>query len=275
VHTGEDDNPHEQNYRWRQQLLYDTLEKQSGSTAFVIWGVSPADTGDRQSPASWSQLVLDDGFEPARQDSQVYLRDFCNRFFAKEFASQIEADYVCPMNRFDAWLEEQSNLESPEAVYLDICKWTITATCTRRSVDTCIYAWSQAYNELHILSRNGKVEVMLLVFNSRVRYDSPFSILTDEWKLIEDWFDQEKSNQAPVGVSNGYFTSEDFWWYDTNGQMLMTAYTSAGIAMLAAAIVILMSSRSLVLTVFSTLTIGFVLTSVTAMLVAIGWTLRL
>ena len=64
-----------------------------------------------------------------------------------------------------------------------------------------------------------------------------------------------------------------FCRYDTNGQMLSTAYTSSGIAMAAAAAAILFSSRSLVLTLFSTLTVGYVLTAVTATLVAMGWTL--
>jgi predicted RND superfamily exporter protein len=43
--------------------------------------------------------------------------------------------------------------------------------------------------------------------------------------------------------------------------------------LLSAAVVILASSKSLILTFFCTVTIGYVLTSVTATLVALGWTL--
>ena len=85
--------------------------------------------------------------------------------------------------------------------------------------------------------------------------------------------EQETNRQAPIGTQNGYFSSEDFWWYDTNGQMLRTAFSSAGVALAGAAAVILISSRSFILTLFATITIGYVLTSVTATLVAIGWTL--
>lgn len=52
-----------------------------------------------------------------------------------------------------------------------------------------------------------------------------------------------------------------------------TAYGSAGIAIAASAVVILLSSRSLVMTLFSVLSIGYVLASVTSMMVAAGWTL--
>lgn len=43
--------------------------------------------------------------------------------------------------------------------------------------------------------------------------------------------------------------------------------------MAAAAAVILVSSRSIMLTLFATVTVGYVLTSVTAVLVALGWSL--
>jgi predicted RND superfamily exporter protein len=55
--------------------------------------------------------------------------------------------------------------------------------------------------------------------------------------------------------------------------MLNTAFSAAGIALGCSAAVILFSSQSIILMIFSTLTIGFVLTAVTSMLVSIGWTL--
>merc|ERR1712150_187315 len=130
----------------------------------------------------------------------------------------------------------------------------------------------QDVNEYTVLARNDKITAMYFSFNSRVRYDSHFDDLDDEWHLIEGWMDREEST-APAGVDRAYFTSEDFWWYDTNGAMLDTAFQSAGIAMAAAAAIILFSSRSFILTIFATLTVGYVLTSVVAMLVAMGWTL--
>ena len=61
--------------------------------------------------------------------------------------------------------------------------------------------------------------------------------------------------------------------YDTNGRMFETAIGAAGIALAAAGLVVLLSSRSFMLTFFSIFTIGYVLTSTTAMLVASGWSL--
>lgn len=64
-------------------------------------------------------------------------------------------------------------------------------------------------------------------------------------------------------------------WYDTNSDILRAAYGAAAIALAAAALVILFSSRSVILTLFAVFTIAFILTSVTSMLVAAGWTLGL
>lgn len=70
-----------------------------------------------------------------------------------------------------------------------------------------------------------------------------------------------------------FHSSGDFWWYDTNGKMLQTAYAAAGIALGFSGIVVLFSSRSVVLTLISIFTIGYVLIASTALLVASGWAL--
>ena len=50
-------NQFEQNWMWRQSLLYDTLEKAEGSQASVIWGVKPADTGDQSKSISQGPIL--------------------------------------------------------------------------------------------------------------------------------------------------------------------------------------------------------------------------
>ena len=41
-----DSHPFEMTYLWRNKLLYETLNKEGGSRAHVVWGILPADTGD-------------------------------------------------------------------------------------------------------------------------------------------------------------------------------------------------------------------------------------
>ena len=266
---------YEKNYEWRQRLLYSVMSKKGGSSAFVMWGVTPADTGDHSNPESFSQLVLDDSFEPSKRDAQIYLRDFCERFFANEWASPLpgEQESTCAINVFDEWLQTQSTLDVPDDIYQEHCNGATGLPMTEADFDACVYHWGQANREQSILARNGRVEVIFFGFSSRVRYDSPYDDLDREWHTIENWINNEVDTTAPASANGMFFTSIDWWWYDTNGNMLSTAYVAAAIAIATAAVVILFSSRSVVLTIFAAFTIGYVLASVTASLVAIGWTL--
>jgi len=116
------------------------------------------------------------------------------------------------------------------------------------------------------------VKVIFFFFQGRVRFDSPFQILDDEFNLIEDWLSKERMI-APEEANKMYQTSIDFWWFDTNGSMLRSAYASAGIALAISGLIVFISSRSFILTLFALITIAYVLASTTAMLVASGWTL--
>ena len=61
---------------------------------------------------------------------------------------------------------------------------------------------------------------------SDVAYDAPFNELKGEWSSYEVWLDNERS-ASPNGTSNVYHSDIAFWWYDTNQQMLKTAYGAA------------------------------------------------
>jgi len=260
----------EQSYEWRLNLLYDTLIKAGGSRGFVVWGLKAADTGNQNDPNTWTQLVLDEKFDPSSMEAQTHLRDFCDNLFALDEADPIEPGYLCPINEFDVWLGEQSN-KPTSAGYLANCNGASSLPLAQEDFHACIGAYQAEQWEGAILVRNGEVAIMRIAFQTRVRYDSPYDDLNSDWNALEDFMEEHR--QGPAGLSGAYHTSEDFWWYDTNGQMLSTAYSAASIALAAAAVVVLFSTRSIVLTIFSLLTIGFVLTSTTTMLIASGWTL--
>jgi hypothetical protein len=223
-------------------------------------------------PASFSQLKLDSSFDPSSEEAQLYLLGFCDDLFDQEFAANINAAFSCPLQKFDMWLKEQSNVTLPDDIYVEHCSGATGIPVVQEQFHPCIVSWTREVGERAILSRNDKVKIIFFPFMSRVRFDDQYNELDDEWNLIEKWINKENS-QAPSGVSRVFFSSQTFWWYDTNGQMLSTAISSATIALVVAAVVLLLFSRSFVLTIFATLTILYVLLSVTAMLVGIGWTL--
>jgi len=266
-------NRFERSHKWRLNLLFDFLVKQEGSATTVIWGVTPADTGDQRNPAESSQLILDYDFNPSSEENQAYLVGFCDKLFAQEWARKSSNDFVCPINDFDGWLREQA-VNGTDAVYTEYCNGATGLPMPEEDFNTCLYRWGQLFENPFLLVRNGQLQISMVRFRGRVRFDSPFDKIDKEWHLIEKWM-QEEQTLAPASVNKMYFTSDDFWWYDTNRSMLRTAIVAALIAVATSAAVILISSRSLVLTLFASLTVTYVLVSVTTILVGLGWTLGL
>jgi len=270
--VGEDAIQFEQNFLWRAKLLLSTLEKSGGSTVSVGFGIQPADTGDHNNPKKWTQLVLDSTFDAAPEASQRYLESFCPEMFAEEFAVLPSADYECAFNRFAKWLQTESAKANPDAGYASKCGGASGIPVPEANFDACMIEWAAQNNEDTVLSLDNKVRILFFEMVSRIRFDSPFDDLENEYNTIDNWM-ATKSLSAPETANKAIFSSRTFLWFDTNRQMLTTSYGSAAIALAAAAIVIFLSSYSFVLTFFATFTIGYVLTSVTATLVAIGWTL--
>merc|ERR1712176_781058 len=123
-----------------------------------------------------------------------------------------------------------------------------------------------------ILARDGVMKYMRISFRNMAIFTDPYDVLQEQWDAINDYLSESNEN-APEGVNKAYFTGLTYHWHDTNGSIFQTAYGAAGISLAASAVIILFSSHSLILTLFSTLTILFILVSVTATLVGLGWTL--
>ena len=266
---------YQKNFEWRSKLLLDSLLKESGSVAHIVWGVQPADTGDHLDPFTWSSLVLDETFEPSTEAAQEYLRDFCQSLYTKDFADFVGEEKLCPINQFDEWLQAQSSLlpELQNTTYIDYCKGSTGLPVSPESFHGCLTAWSEQEGEKTILSWDGTVKIIRIIFKSTVRYNSPSKELGEQWHMIENWMQEKQDEEAPLEVSLAFFSSMDWWWWDTTQNVYQTAISSGAIAIAVSAVVILLTSRSLSMTLFSAISVVYVLVSVTAVMRAAGWTL--
>ena len=219
-------------------------------------------------------MELDETFDPSTTEAQTWLRDFSDKFWEEDFSATIEDDFECSVNLFDRWLQNQSGLAdgTANATYTSNCGEATGLPMDPSKFHGCLTAWVEQEEDEYIFSREGVVKIIILPFATRVRFDSPNQELRDEWQLTDDWFN-EVQTAAPAEANKAYFSSHDYWWFDTNQQMFSTAMGSVAIAISAAAIIILISSMSLIMTLFSVISVGYVLVSVTAMMVAFDWRL--
>ena len=139
----------------------------------------------------------------------------------------------------------------------------------------CIIAWSKLTGNQNVLQKNGRVQILRIPVLYSIDNLAPFSEMDKFWNSFETFMESERSI-APESVNKMYHTSATFWWYDTNFSMLRTAIGVATIAISFSAIVVFISSRSLMLTLFAAVCITYVLAATTSSLVGFfGWDLGL
>lgn len=203
----------EQNYRWRQRLLVSELERARGTRVWMMWGITPADTGNHRNPRESSTIVLDESFDPSSIESQVYLRDFCDDLLAQEFASPDMVGMVCPMNLFDNWLREQSLSVAPKSQYLLHCNNATGIPLSPELLHPCMIGFAQAEDYKRILFANGKVRIIRLPFRQKgVLWDVGHEKLGASWNQLNEFTRTRNELSAPPGVDKLYGSSHDFWY---------------------------------------------------------------
>lgn len=290
-------NEFERNYRWRGQLLNEDMVKSAASISYVFWGVKPADTGDHgkpdngpyftcfehiliapsimpDNPDSFTQLLLDETFDPSSAEAQLFLLDFCNDFYSQPFASVATIGHECPISGFDRWLRKQKSFsdDDQDEIFRSVCNSSAMIPMDKDLFHPCVAAWARKSREGNAVLRNDEVLILSFPFRAQYGYTDSFHELAKEFWDIEHWI-KDKLRSAPQGVNKAFFTGNDYWYMDTHQAMTSTAYSSAATALIATTLVILISSRSFLLTFFSVLSMFYILAATIATMVLCGWTL--
>jgi 5-methyltetrahydrofolate--homocysteine methyltransferase len=258
-----------------EELLSSTILRAStGSHLEIIFGIVPADTGDRNYPDSLSTLELDDRFDPSSIEAQDYLVSFCDRLFELPFVYKSSEDFKCSINAFDSWLSEQYLLPtgSQDIDYITSCDNARSLPMQEESFHPCFIAWSIGTSDSSVLSWNSKVRTLIINLGTRVKFDTPLGETRLEWEKFEEFQKHELTLRSPSDL-NFFQTSAIWWWNDTFQMMQSTGLSSLYIAISASAIIILLSSRSPFLAFASAISICFILATSTATLVVLGWEL--
>lgn len=266
--------PLENHFVWSMALLSSALYT-TGSGVDITFGVIPGDTGSSINPNELSKLLLDSTFDPSLTESQEYLLNFCERLFSSGFAFEPYSEYKCPINSFNGWLETQSSvdLQSQDIAYIENCSSADGLPMNPATFDACLIAWSKETVTDHVLADRGSVKILTIKTRSNINGgNAAQSVIGAELQKYEDWL-QKEFESAPSSVNKAICTSSIFWWYDTNQQMVKTAVGAVAIALGFSAAVVLFSSRSLMLTLFTFGCILYVLAATTASLVGLGWEL--
>jgi hypothetical protein len=232
----------------------------------VVFGVQAADNGNRFDPNDSGSIVYDDDFDAA--SNQVYLIEFCDRI------DKPTKDYSCIFQQFDSWLQLQSQSGSPDDQYLNSCNGETSIPVEADAFDQCFIAFSELTNSKAVTYDYEAKKVKTISIDTHVEstmWSSPAE-LEEDWHLTENWSTAERS-RAPEGANNFFVVSISYWYLDTFNNMMTSALESSLIVISCAALVILSGCRSVTLSIFSCISVLYVLVAATASLAAMGWSL--
>lgn len=279
-------NRYERHRQYSSKLLaYKLLEKRE---VLFIWGSTPTDTSRRIDPNHSSNLVFDESFDPSTEPAQVFLLEQCedvysnskNHTFFRQYPSE-NNESGCILQRFNAWLKMQYQSNNATKTYINNCFGESGIPVSPEIFHSCLIAYSNhlsTLDDLIEIKNNGifheKGLVKLFAFTGRTQtsFISPLEEQDNELKDIEAWR-EEVREAAPGETRNFFFSSFGFHVTDSLKNMVSSARGAIGIATACASLMILLTTRSIMVTMLSAMSVGYVFVSTTACLVGLGWTL--
>ena len=215
----------EQNFFGRKELVFTQLLPAEGGTAYMVFGLAPADTGDLIEPTTFTQLMLDEEFEPSNPSTQVYIRHLCEKLVAE--GSQISpsrpsfalvdgsaGDVWCPFARLENWLVEQSSSESPSDGYLLACGDAAYLPIPEDLFHECASQYVRETSDRNFFIRDGVVEIVDFSFKTSATFQSAYGDIEENFQQLENFTQIELDEFAPRSAGSFYFTSWDFWYVE-------------------------------------------------------------
>lgn len=186
---------------WKLNLLAADLTRREGSRVYVAWGLRPSDTGNHNDPMASSVLSLDDSFDPAPEECQIHLLNFCDNLFEEEFATELYDDKFCVMKGFDTWLGNQATRASSKA-YLASCGGSSSLPVSKDDFHACMLAFTQDEpGSTDVFFLDGKVKIMRLQYrHNDVAYDSGYEAIDSAWRTLTNFINSQNA-EAPTGVN--------------------------------------------------------------------------
>lgn len=177
------------------------------------------------------------------------------------------------MKGFDLWLQSNSQSANQTQEYRENCSQASSSVPVSPQVfDSCIIAYSEVTNNAHVITHDGTVVQTLSIHGLLRQSSSSLEEQGKEWARLNTWSEDQRRT-APPGGNKFFFASWEQLKYDTYDNARISAYTSAVIALVCAAVMILLTSQSILVAIYAVVSITYVFVASTACLVILDWEL--
>ena len=240
---------------------------------FII-GVEPQDNGDHHDPHDYGHLVFEEGFDLTSPPAWMWLKDFCMEVKNSSFAVPEVSDTPCLMGLFGESLAGPcvGNASAPccgtNGPYPD----DIFSLCFNNFMLQLGDAANQTLDRVYfnennnIVAYRADVSTNLALTGSHVDMKSHYNLL--------DNFVKEQSSTAPTGITEVWFNSI-FRFYDLQRALSESTFIAVIVSLSCAAVMMLLTSRNFLVTLYAIVTITLAIFFSTGILVNLGWQLNI
>ncbi|CAK8680526.1 unnamed protein product [Clavelina lepadiformis] len=244
----------------------------------VIFGVIPQDSGDFRNPDDTGRIQFNHRFNISHPYSQRWLLRFCREMRNSTYFQPVdtrESFSMCFIETFKEWMSFQDCLETiccnrpfpyPAPVFDRCLKEAMSKIAGAGGIHLSSYSSGPRYD------RNDVIRALVVEFRSTVKYSSSFEEVGTFYQEVEEFL-KPLLLRAPQTLARGWFVS-DLEFYSLQSGLHAGTIASVGWSILVALLVIVITSRNLIVSFFATCNIAGIIFCTLASLVLMGWELN-
>ncbi|XP_038054259.1 protein dispatched homolog 1-like [Patiria miniata] len=268
--------PFEQfDFIYRDQMSY-LKSKFPDHVGSIVWGVQAADNGDTWNPDDLGTLSLDESFQLSDPEDQTWLLDFCRDLQSQPFYRAGQAT-GCFIEDFISFMK------SPDCAN-PLIGFNLSPCCNQSGFPyepalftSCVAKYTNAGFLPTVFLRNKDSEIAVLTVPFQTTYPSSFNYDTSNefWTTVDAWV-REKVDSAPVSLQRGWFVSDSIAirFYDLQESLRKGVPVAMLLTLATASLILFLTTRNILLTLWAMLTITSTVFVVVAILVLLGWELN-
>ena len=273
-------------YRYYQK---ENDQKLGGGMYLVgVWGVKGEDRGNFLDPNSIGDLKFDESFDLSQPEAQTWMTEFCHDLINASFAELVGSK--CSMDVFNSYLtsscaDMQAKLGGNWNNNLNYCCGKTSVPVDPQTFRYCYYYFTALLGAnpnniplgLAFYDKNSTaMKAYTIDFRCKQSFTGNYQTMDKFYNKIQDWMNSKLAT-APTSVGQGWLTSKygTFELYDLQSSLASGTYSSIGVSMAAAFIVMLVTSLNVIITVYAIFTIFLTISFCAGILVLLGWELNI
>ncbi|CAD7084344.1 unnamed protein product [Hermetia illucens] len=259
-----------------------------------VWGVKPIDNGNYLDPFSRGELYFDNNFNMSSKESQKWLLEFCKKIKEQQFYQYSFGILMpnCFIENFVSWMNRECFDPMEEVDRSPCCKTSkfpfepeIFEKCLILSLTT-LYATPREFFTPGVagpkfrrpdfklnMTLSPEMKALIVEYESNVPYTLVYSDVETFVSEVEKWFSNEMKS-APVGMQNGWFTSE-LTFFDLQDTLSKGTVVSILISMSISLGVLLFVTLNVLVSFYAVITMTFSIFTTIAILILLGWKLNI